>query len=103
MSSLNILQILIENIEEYAPIVYTPTVGLVCQNYSGLFRRPRGMYFSAADRGEMMSMVYNWPAEQVSDYCFLFVYLLYNRFLVVILYSNLGFAAKVCFIIYFLC
>ncbi|KAG0453003.1 hypothetical protein HPP92_025667 [Vanilla planifolia] len=58
-------KILIDNIEEYAPIVYTPTVGLVCQNYSGLFRRPRGMYFSASDRGEMMSMVYNWPAEQV--------------------------------------
>ncbi|KAF9668661.1 hypothetical protein SADUNF_Sadunf14G0026900 [Salix dunnii] len=58
-------QVLIANIEEYAPIVYTPTVGLVCQNYSGLFRRPRGMYFSAEDRGEMMSMVYNWPAEQV--------------------------------------
>ncbi|KAJ4952198.1 hypothetical protein NE237_029030 [Protea cynaroides] len=58
-------KVLIDNIEEYAPIVYTPTVGLVCQKYSGLFRRPRGMYFSAADRGEMMSMVYNWPAEQV--------------------------------------
>ncbi|XP_077235215.1 NAD-dependent malic enzyme 1 [Tasmannia lanceolata] len=58
-------QVLIDNIEEYAPIVYTPTVGLVCQNYSGLFRRPRGMYFSAEDRGEMMSMVYNWPADQV--------------------------------------
>ncbi|KAF5193900.1 Malic enzyme [Thalictrum thalictroides] len=58
-------KVLIENIEEYAPIVYTPTVGLVCQNYSGLFRRPRGMYFSAEDRGEMMSMVYNWPADQV--------------------------------------
>ncbi|XP_068634067.1 NAD-dependent malic enzyme 62 kDa isoform, mitochondrial-like isoform X2 [Aristolochia californica] len=58
-------KVLLDNIEEYAPIVYTPTVGLVCQNYSGLFRRPRGMYFSAADRGEMMSMVYNWPAEQV--------------------------------------
>lgn len=58
-------QVLIANIKEYAPIVYTPTVGLVCQNYGGLFRRPRGMYFSAADRGEMMSMVYNWPAEQV--------------------------------------
>ncbi|KAK9102873.1 hypothetical protein Sjap_020127 [Stephania japonica] len=58
-------KVLIDNIEEYAPIVYTPTVGLVCQNYSGLFRRPRGMYFSAEDRGEMMSMVYNWPAEQV--------------------------------------
>ncbi|XP_022147088.1 NAD-dependent malic enzyme 62 kDa isoform, mitochondrial [Momordica charantia] len=58
-------KVLIAHIEEYAPIVYTPTVGLVCQNYSGLFRRPRGMYFSAADRGEMMSMVYNWPADQV--------------------------------------
>ncbi|KAK4476422.1 hypothetical protein RD792_015575 [Penstemon davidsonii] len=45
--------------------IYTPTVGLVCQKYSGLFRRPRGMYFSAEDRGEMMSMVYNWPADQV--------------------------------------
>uniref|UniRef100_A0A0E0AK58 Malic enzyme n=1 Tax=Oryza glumipatula TaxID=40148 RepID=A0A0E0AK58_9ORYZ len=58
-------KVLIDNIEEHAPIVYTPTVGLVCQNYSGLFRRPRGMYFSAEDRGEMMSMVYNWPADQV--------------------------------------
>lgn len=58
-------KVLMENIEEYAPIVYTPTVGLVCQKYSGLFRRPRGMYFSAEDRGEMMSMVYNWPADQV--------------------------------------
>ena len=58
-------QVLIANIEEYAPIVYTPTVGLVCQKFSGLYRRPRGMYFSSDDRGEMMSMVYNWPAEQV--------------------------------------
>ncbi|KAI9180034.1 hypothetical protein LWI28_000457 [Acer negundo] len=56
---------LIDNIKDFAPIIYTPTVGLVCQNYSGLFRRPRGMYFSAKDKGEMMSMIYNWPAHQV--------------------------------------
>ncbi|XP_048422156.1 NAD-dependent malic enzyme 59 kDa isoform, mitochondrial isoform X1 [Pyrus x bretschneideri] len=56
---------LIDNIQDFAPIIYTPTVGLVCQNYSGLFRRPRGMYFSAKDKGEMMSMIYNWPAHQV--------------------------------------
>ncbi|KAI8019097.1 hypothetical protein LOK49_LG04G00351 [Camellia lanceoleosa] len=62
--------VLIAKIEEYAPIVYTPTVGLVCQNYSGLFRRPRGMYFSAAHRGEMMSMVYNWPVDQDGLMCF---------------------------------
>lgn len=59
-------QVLIDNIEEFAPIIYTPTIGLVCQRYSGLFRRPRGMYFTAKDRGEMMSMIYNWPAEQVT-------------------------------------
>ncbi|KAL4354981.1 hypothetical protein GQ457_06G032170 [Hibiscus cannabinus] len=58
-------RVLIDNIKDFAPIIYTPTVGLVCQNYSGLFRRPRGMYFSAKDKGEMMSMVYNWPAERV--------------------------------------
>ena len=60
------LQVLIDNIKNFAPTIYTPTVGLVCQNYSGLFRRPRGMYFSAKDKGEMMSMIYNWPAQQVS-------------------------------------
>ncbi|KAJ7962340.1 Malic enzyme [Quillaja saponaria] len=56
---------LIDNIKDFAPVIYTPTVGLVCQNYSGLFRRPRGMYFSAKDKGEMMSMIYNWPGQQV--------------------------------------
>uniref|UniRef100_A0A0D6QYN4 Malic enzyme n=1 Tax=Araucaria cunninghamii TaxID=56994 RepID=A0A0D6QYN4_ARACU len=58
-------KVLIDHIEEFAPIIYTPTVGLVCQNYSGLFRRPRGMYFSARDKGEMLPMIYNWPSEQV--------------------------------------
>ncbi|KAJ0967093.1 hypothetical protein J5N97_024010 [Dioscorea zingiberensis] len=58
-------RVLIDNIKDFAPIIYTPTVGLVCQNYGGLFRRPRGMYFSAKDKGEMMSMIYNWPSPQV--------------------------------------
>ncbi|KAM0015872.1 putative malate dehydrogenase (decarboxylating) [Helianthus debilis subsp. tardiflorus] len=58
-------KVLIYNIKDFAPIIYTPTVGLVCQNYSGLFRRPRGMYFSAKDKGEMKSMIYNWPAPEV--------------------------------------
>ncbi|XP_020580424.1 NAD-dependent malic enzyme 59 kDa isoform, mitochondrial [Phalaenopsis equestris] len=58
-------RVLIDNIKDFAPVIYTPTVGLVCQNYGGLYRRPRGMYFSAKDKGEMMSMIYNWPAKQV--------------------------------------
>lgn len=43
--------IFIATIDEYAHIVYTLTSGLVYQNYSGLFRKARGMYFSAANRG----------------------------------------------------
>jgi hypothetical protein len=58
-------QVLIDNIKDFAPIIYTPTVGLVCENYGGLFRRSRGMYFSAKDKGEMMSMIYNWPQDKV--------------------------------------
>ncbi|EPS58583.1 malic enzyme, partial [Genlisea aurea] len=58
-------RVLIDNIKNFAPVIYTPTVGLVCQNYSGLYRRPRGMYFSARDKGEMMSMIYNWPSHKV--------------------------------------
>ncbi|KAL9228941.1 hypothetical protein vseg_004467 [Gypsophila vaccaria] len=58
-------RVLIDNVSDFAPVIYTPTVGLVCQSYSGLFRRPRGMYFSAKDKGEMMSMIYNWPAQHV--------------------------------------
>lgn len=67
-----LFQVLIDNIQDFAPVIYTPTVGLVCQNYSGLFRRPRGMYFSAKDKGEMMSMIYNWPAHQVDATLFCF-------------------------------
>lgn len=40
--------------QDMAPIVYTPTVGWVAVNHHRLYRRPRGMYFSAKDRGEMV-------------------------------------------------
>ena len=48
-----------------APIVYTPTVGEACLAFSAIYSRPRGMYFTTADKGEMRTMVYNWPADEV--------------------------------------
>lgn len=58
-------RILVDHMEEMAPLIYTPTVGQACQEYGVRFRRPRGMYFSEEDRGHMAAMVYNWPQRDV--------------------------------------
>ena len=58
-------KLLVENIEEVAPLVYTPTVGNACVEFGSQFRRSRGMYFSRDDRGMFSSMVHNWPHEDV--------------------------------------
>jgi malic enzyme len=44
---------LVDHMEEMAPIIYTPTVGQACFEFAMRYRRPRGMYFSADDRGHM--------------------------------------------------
>lgn len=59
-------RVLVDHIEEMAPIIYTPTVGQACMEFAARFRRPRGMYFSEEDRGNMAAMVYNWPNPDVS-------------------------------------
>jgi malate dehydrogenase (oxaloacetate-decarboxylating)(NADP+) len=56
-------RVIVDNIEEIAPLIYTPTVGQACVEFAHRFRRPRGMYFTEEDRGVMASMVYNWPRD----------------------------------------
>lgn len=55
--------VLLAHFEELAPVVYTPTVGDACRKFHVMFRRARGMYFSADDVGEMRSMVWNWNRD----------------------------------------
>jgi len=50
-------RILVDHMEEMAPIIYTPTVGQACKEFAQRFRRNRGMYFCEEDRGHMAAMV----------------------------------------------
>lgn len=53
--------ILIENMQEMIPILYTPTVGEACVNYSHIWRRPEGLYVSIEDKGHIRDVLATWP------------------------------------------
>jgi malate dehydrogenase (oxaloacetate-decarboxylating) len=58
-------RVLAEHIPETLPIVYTPTVGEACQRFSEIYRRPRGLFVSYADRDCLEEVLGNRPHRDV--------------------------------------
>lgn len=58
-------RVLIDNMQELMPVIYTPTVGQACQEYSKVFSEPRGIFISKKDRGCIKKILKNWPQKNV--------------------------------------
>jgi malate dehydrogenase (oxaloacetate-decarboxylating)(NADP+) len=58
-------RVLLDNLDEMLPVVYTPTVGLACERFGHIFRSSRGLYLSIKDRGHVAEILRNWPPGDV--------------------------------------
>ena len=58
-------RLLQDHVTEMMPIIYTPTVGEGCRQYSHVFRRPRGLYISYPYQNEILSLLNNAPANDI--------------------------------------
>ncbi|MCZ6560109.1 MAG: oxaloacetate-decarboxylating malate dehydrogenase [Gammaproteobacteria bacterium] len=58
-------RVLMNNIEEMMPIIYTPTIGKACQVFRHIYRTSRGFYVTLQDRGRVKEIMQNWPHKEV--------------------------------------
>jgi malate dehydrogenase (oxaloacetate-decarboxylating)(NADP+) len=58
-------RVVLDHLAEMLPLIYTPTVGQACLEWSRIYERPRGLYLSARHRGRMAEVLRNWPRGPV--------------------------------------
>jgi malate dehydrogenase (oxaloacetate-decarboxylating) len=54
-------RLLLDHIEEMTPMVYTPVVAQACQQFSQIYRRPRGLFISYPLRDSIPALLRNRP------------------------------------------
>src|SRR5262245_1884010 len=58
-------QTVITHIDRILPLIYTPTVGQACKEFSHIAREPKGFFITPRDRGKIRRILANWPGKNV--------------------------------------
>src|SRR6266853_393722 len=58
-------RLLLDHIEEMTPMVYTPVVAQACQQFSHIYRRPRGLFVSYPLRESIPALLRSRPNPEV--------------------------------------
>lgn len=58
-------RLITDHLQEVMPLIYTPTVGLACQQFSKIYRRKRGLFISYPDRDRIDDMLQNATKQNV--------------------------------------
>jgi malate dehydrogenase (oxaloacetate-decarboxylating)(NADP+) len=54
-----------ERIDRILPLIYTPTVGEACKEFSHIAREPKGFFITPDDRGKVRRILANWPRKEI--------------------------------------
>ncbi|KAK4468338.1 hypothetical protein MN116_008073 [Schistosoma mekongi] len=58
-----------KHVDQIMPLIYTPTVGLACENLGLVYNSGRGLFITIKDKGNIVSVLENWPHKDIRAIC----------------------------------
>jgi malate dehydrogenase (oxaloacetate-decarboxylating) len=55
----------VDHLAEMMPILYTPIVGLACETFSEIYKRPRGLFIPYPERDRIEEMLRNYGSDEI--------------------------------------